>query len=137
MGTKIMRTQGKIISTHRVYSQEFKREIVEAFESGKYSVCQLARLYGMLPQNVYRWVYKFSNFNKKGVRIVEMKSSQTDKLKALEQKVKELEQSVGQKQIMIDYLEKMMEIAKRDLHIDIKKNYGIQQSTGSVKTKQK
>ncbi|WP_165305082.1 hypothetical protein, partial [Pedobacter sp. SYP-B3415] len=32
MGTKIMRTQGKIISTHRVYSQEFKREIVEAFE---------------------------------------------------------------------------------------------------------
>ena len=38
---------------------------------------------------------------------------------------------------MIDYLEKMMEIAKDELDIDIKKNFNTSQSTGSGKTKKK
>ena len=50
-----------------------------------------------------------------------MKVSSSKKVKELEQKVKELEQAVGQKQIMIDYLEKMMEIAKQEFKIDIQK----------------
>jgi hypothetical protein len=36
---------------------------------------------------------------------------------------------------MIDYLEKMIEIAKDELNIDIKKNSDTPQSTGSSKTK--
>ena len=51
--------------------------------------------------------------------------------------IKELERTVGRKQIMIDYLEKMMEIAKDELDIDIKKNFGTPQSTGSGKTSKK
>jgi predicted component of type VI protein secretion system len=53
------------------------------------------------------------------------------KLKELEQKVKELERMVGQKQIKIDYLEKMIDIAKDELNIDIKKKFNTPQSTGS------
>ena len=66
-----------------------------------------------------------------------MKDSSKKKLKDLEQKIKNLEQIVGQKQIMIDYLEKMMEIAKDELDIDIKKNFNTSQSAGSGKTKKK
>jgi len=66
-----------------------------------------------------------------------MKDSSTQKLKALEQKVKELERTVGQKQVQIDYLEKMIDIAKDDLNIDIKKNSDTPQSSGSVTTKRK
>ena len=66
-----------------------------------------------------------------------MKESSNKKLKDLEQKVKNLEQIVGKKQIMIDYLEKMMEIAKDELDIDIKKNFNTSQSAGSGKTKKK
>jgi len=51
-----------------------------------------------------------------------MKQSSTNKLKELAQKVKELEQIVGKKQLQIDYLEKMIDIAKGDLNIDIKKH---------------
>ncbi len=58
-------------------------------------------------------------------------------MKELEARVKELERTVGRKQIMIDYLEKMMEIAKDELDIDIKKNFGTPQSTGSGKTNKK
>ena len=125
------------IRKRRKYSEEFKKRIVADFESGKYSVPQLERLHGVGNPTIYRWIYKFSTFNEKGFRIVEMKDSSSKKMKDLEARVKELESVVGRKQIMIDYLEKMMEIAKEELDIDIKKNFGTPQSTGSGKTKKK
>jgi predicted RNase H-like nuclease (RuvC/YqgF family) len=66
-----------------------------------------------------------------------MKDSSTNKLKALEQRIKELERTIGQKQIQIDYLEKMIDIAKGELNIDIKKNSNTPQSSGSERTKRK
>ena len=68
--------------------------------------------------------------------MVEMKDSSSSRLKEMELRIKELEQAVGRKQIKIDYLEKMLDLAKSDLDIDIKKNYGTPQSGGSGKTKQ-
>jgi transposase len=103
------------------YSEEFKREIVSVFERGELSVLQIEKLYGVGNPTIYKWIYKFSTFNEKGFRVIEMKESSSTKLKALELKVKELEQAVGQKQIKIDYLEKMIDIAKDELKIDIKK----------------
>ena len=119
------------------YSEEFKREIVSIFESGKLSVIQIEKLYGVSDSAIYRWIYKFSVFNEKGYRVIEMKTSSIGKLKALELKIKELEQAVGQKQIKIDYLEKMIDLAKDDLKIDIKKNYNTPQSIGSETIKKK
>jgi predicted RNase H-like nuclease (RuvC/YqgF family) len=63
-----------------------------------------------------------------------MKDSQTTKLKELEQRIKELEQNVGQKQIKIEFLEKMIDLAKQEFNIDIKKNFATPQSNGSKKT---
>lgn len=126
-----MKANLKNVRKVRHYSEDFKREIVSVFESGKLSVLQLEKLYGISNSLIYNWIYKFSTFNEKGFRVVEMKESNIDKLKHLEQKIKELEQIVGQKQIKIDYLEKMIDIAKEDLNIDIKKNYNTPQSTGS------
>ena len=132
-----MKANVRSIRKRRKYSEEFKKRIVADFESGKYSVPQLERLHGVGNPTIYRWIYKFSTFNEKGFRIVEMKDSSSKKMKDLEARVKELESVVGRKQIMIDYLEKMMEIAKEELDIDIKKNFGTSQSTGSGKTKKK
>ena len=86
---------------------------------------------------IYDWIYKYSDFNEKGVRIVEMKDSNTNKLKELQDRLKELEQIIGQKQIKIDYLEKKNDIPKQDLAIDKKKNYNTQQLAGSIKTTRK
>ena len=66
-----------------------------------------------------------------------MKESSTQKLKELEDRLKELERAVGQKQIYIDYLEKMMDIAKDEMGVDIKKNYGTPRLNGSDKTSKK
>jgi transposase len=66
-----------------------------------------------------------------------MKESTANKVSQMQQRIKELEAMVGRKQIMIDYLEKMMDIAKDELHIDIKKNFATPQSSGSKKIEKK
>jgi transposase len=132
-----MRTNLRILKKQRYYSDDFKKEIVSLFESGKYSVLQLEKLYGVVNSTVYKWIYKFSTFNEKGTRVVEMKQSSSLKLKELAKKVKDLERIVGQKQIKIDYLEKMIDIAKDEFDIDIKKKQNTSQSVGLEKTKKK
>ena len=132
-----MKANVRSIRKQRKYSIEFKKRIVAEFEKGKFSVPQLEKLHGVGNSLIYSWIYKFSTFNEQGFRIVEMKDSSNKKMKELEARVKELESAVGRKQIKIDYLEKMMEIAKEELDIDIKKNFATSQSIGSGKTKKK
>ncbi len=47
--------------------------------------------------------------------------SDARKIAELKAQIKHLEQTVGQKQIKIDFLEKMIELTEEDLKIDIKK----------------
>jgi len=132
-----MKANLRSIRKRRMYSESFKRRLVDEFESGKFSVVQLERLHGISNPLIYRWIYKYSTFNEKGYRIVEANNSSSKKLKELEAKVKELEATLGRKQIQIDYLETMMEVAKEELNIDIKKNYATPLSKSSVTKKSK
>jgi transposase-like protein len=124
----------RLLRSPRKFTEDFKRKLVKEFEQGTMSVYQMSKLYSIATTQIYDWIYKFSIFNEKGSRIVEMKDSQTTKLKELEQRVKELEQNIGQKQIKIEFLEKMIDLAKQEFNIDIKKNFATPQSNGSKKT---
>jgi myosin-crossreactive antigen len=53
-----------------------------------------------------------------------MKNSSTQKLKELEKKIKNLEQAVGQKQIKIDFLEKIIQLSGQHYQTDLKKTFG-------------
>lgn len=132
-----MKANVKLLQKHRRYTIDFKKQLVKEFESGKFSVLQLQKLHGINNSSIYSWIYKYSKYNEKDYRVIEMKKSSTKKLKELEKKIKELEQVVGRKQIMIDYLETMMEVAKDELNIDIKKNFDTHQSKDSNKTEKK
>lgn len=109
-------------------------KVVKFYESGQRTVLEMVREFDLCEATVYSWIYRYSEYNKKSVQVVEMKDSQQHKIKELEQRVRELEQAVGRKQINIDYLEKMIELAKEHYDIDIKKNYDTPQSGGSKKT---
>ena len=132
-----MKANVRKIRKNRSYSEEFKRELVNTFESGKLSVYQLEKMYGVSNVSIYKWIYKFSIFSEKGFRIVEMKTSVSKKLKELEEKNKELERIIGKKQIKIDYLETMIDVAKEEFDVDIKKNFITKQSVNSEKKKKK
>ncbi|WP_240938717.1 transposase [Arenibacter sp. 6A1] len=104
-----------------IYSEECKKRLNSEFEKGKFSVLYLEKLHGVTHATIYRWIYKFSIFNETGFGVIEMKGRSNKKMKELEARVKELDRTKGRKQIIIDFLERMMDIAKEELDIDIKK----------------
>ena len=66
--------------------------------------------------------------------MVHESDSDSYKVKQMQERIRELEQAVGQKQLKIDFLEKMIEIAGEDLKVDIKKKLSTKLSGGSGQT---
>jgi len=63
-----------------------------------------------------------------------MSDSADHKVKDLQQKVADLERALGQKQIKVDFYEKMLELAEEQYDLDLKKNSFSKLSSGSGKT---
>lgn len=119
------------LTLKREFSERVRKDIVHEFESGKSTVLELSRMYCVSTTSIYKWIYKYGKFEKQSVQIVEMKNSQSSKIKALEQRIKDLERIVGQKQISLDFYKKMIELADKEYDISIEKNFSTPQSTGS------
>lgn len=128
---------GKEIRSRRIFSEDFKKLLVSEYESGKFSVLELSRLHDVSYQCIYRWIYKYSLYNKQNTVVVEMKQSSLRKMKAYEKRIKDLEQIVGQKQLKIDYLEKIIELSDDHFKTDLKKSFEGKPSNGFGKTESK
>lgn len=118
MGKKIK------IRPYRKFSEDFKKMRVREYESGEYSISELSRIFKVSSTSLYQWIYKYSTYHKHKSILVEMKDSASKRLKEYETRIKELEQIVGQKQMKLDYYEKMIQIASDELGIDLKKTSG-------------
>ena len=118
----------------RYFSDGFKREKVKDYEQNLVTITELSREYHVTRTSIYKWIYKYSNQYKREERQIVEKKSDTRKIRALEEKVKELEQIVGQKQIQVDFYAKMIEIAEEEFDIKIKKKSSSTRSDGSGKT---
>lgn len=115
------------IRKSRIFSEKFKKAIVNEYTSGNFSVGQLCKIHQLHSQNVYSWIYKYSNVSKPEKVIVELKKSTTQKLSDYEKRIAELEKMVGRKQIEIEYLKKIIEVADDELGTDLKKNLDAKQ----------
>lgn len=118
----------------RHFSNSFKIQKVRELETGKVKITELCEQYELAPVSVYRWLDKFGSMKNKGERIVVETDSDTRQLLALKKKVAELEQAVGQKQILLDFKDKMIELAEEIYGVDIKKKFSIQQFSSSGAT---
>jgi len=117
-----MLENGKKLRKMRTYSEDFKRSIVSEYERGESSVLELSRRYQLAFQNIYRWIERYSLYNKKGYILVEKSKSKQAELSEALGRIKDLEQLIGQKQIELEYLEKLIELADAHYGISIKKN---------------
>ncbi len=71
---------------------------------------------------------------KKQVKQVVEAKSDTKKIKALKDRIKELERVVGQKQLLLEFKDKMIEIAESTYGINIKKKVSSKLSSGTTST---
>jgi transposase-like protein len=125
----------KYLRQRRTFSPTLRKEVVRLVESGKLSIAAASREYQVSTTTIYRWIHRYSTYNKKGAVLVVDKESQTEKLKQMQQKIAELEQAVGHKQMQIDYYEKFIDLASEEVGEDLKKKYGSAASSGSSTTK--
>lgn len=118
----------------RVFSEEFKIGKVREIEQKISTIAEISRAYDVRQNAVSQWVKKYSaNYKKKEKVIVESKSD-TKKILELQKKVAELERIVGQKQVEIEFKDKMIEIAEGTYGVDIKKKFESRPSSGSGST---
>jgi transposase-like protein len=105
----------------RIFSEEFRKEIVSKVDRGVISISVACREYGMSKTTLYQWLYRYSSKYVKEVRMVIEKVSEENQRKELEVKVRELERLLGQKQVEIEYLKKIIDIGSQEIGYDLKK----------------
>jgi transposase len=118
----------------RTFSEEFKRKKVREIEQKITTIAEVSREYDVRASNVSKWLLTYSNNHMKGVRTIVESESDTRKLIDQQQKIAELERIIGQKQLMIDFQAKMIELTEQEYGIDIKKKLEKKPSSGTGNT---
>lgn len=107
----------------RHFSEDFKREKVKYIEEGLTTVVEISRAYEVSRVCVYKWIKKYSLRYQKAERVVVEKESEEVKRKKIIAKVADLEMVLGQKQMEIEYLKKVIELGSELTGVDIKKKF--------------
>lgn len=121
---------------NRYFSEDFKRKKVSELDRNLIGISDLCREYQVSNTAVYKWIYKYSVMRKKGLKQVVETKSDSKKLQELRAQIRELERIVGEKQIKLDFQDKMIELTEQEYKIDIKKKFSGKPSSGTGFTDQ-
>jgi transposase len=119
------------IKERRIFSEAIRQETVKNIESGRCTVKQAADELLVSSTAIYKWVYRYSRYQTKKTNMVIEDSAEAFRSKELEKKVKELEAIVGRKQMEIDVLNKIIDLANQEFKTDLKKNSSPNAFSGS------
>jgi transposase len=126
----------KVLELRKVrhFSESLKRKIVSELENCEISISEVASLYSVSVQSVYRWLHLYSKHIQTSTRMVVEMESEAKKTIELSARIAELERIIGQKQLTIDYLDKLIELAGHHYEVDLKKTFVTPPSSGSKAT---
>lgn len=124
MATRKQFTMNEAERRRRQFSDNFKKSKVQELELGRLTISELKKQYEVSSTTIYRWIANFGTMKNKPERIIVESDSDTKELLLLKQKIAELERIVGQKQVLIDFYDKLIDIAEDEYKVDIKKKFG-------------
>lgn len=121
---------GYVKRTQKDYSMSFKLSVVKEIETTDIGLCAIARKYGIQSEStVKRWMEKYGTFdwtNIKGGNMPKSKDQELlelqEKVKMLERKNARLEHELEMKDHKVALFDLMIDIAEKDLKVDIRKN---------------
>jgi transposase len=119
------------IKQRRSFSEAFKRQKVKDIVEKRVSIKDVSNLYEVSRNAVYKWLYAYSPHHEQKTILVVQMESEASKTQMLQQRVAELERIIGQKQLELDFLNKLLELGSEDLGFDLKKNLSTKLSNGS------
>ena len=123
------------IRERRIFSEELKKKAIKELVSRHTTIKSLMAEHQVSANTVYRWLYQYSPYHEQKCTLVVQMKSEELKNSELRQRMAELERIVGQKQLEIDFLNKLLEIGSGELGFDLKKSFSPPplNGTGSAK----
>ena len=125
------------VRERRIFSETLKKSAVKDLVNKRVTLHQLSREHQVSTNTIYRWLYKYSPFHERKCTLVVQMESEATINGDLQKRIAELERAVGQKQLEIDFLNKLFEVGIAELGFDLKKNFSTQPSNGSGVTELK
>ena len=108
----------------RRYSQAFKQQVVREYEDGA-SVNSLRHKYGIgSPGTIMHWIAQYGRAGYRAELVVIQTVDDQLEVKALKQRVRELESALAESVLENRMLNATLEVASQRLEIDLKKNFG-------------
>jgi transposase len=107
----------------RSFSEEFKQKKVREIERKITTIAEISRQYEVSETSVCNWVKKYGKNSMKGARTIVESVSDTRQLLELKAKIAELERVIGQKQVQIEFRDKIIDLAEQAYGVDIKKKF--------------
>lgn len=122
--------------TQKDYTLTFKLQVVQEIEQGQLSISQARLKYGIQGnQTIKNWLKKFGNFDWDNQIRKPMEMTPEQKLIAQEVKIRQLEKQIKQlecekffAQQKAIFFDMMIDVAEKDLKINIRKNQETAQS---------
>ena len=116
---------------NRTFSEDFKRKKVSELDRNLITISELSREHQVTSAAIYKWIYKYSGMRKKGLKQVVEAKSDSRKVLLMKEEIKELQRIIGEKQIKIDFQDKMIAFAEAQYKVDIKKKFSGTPSSGT------
>jgi transposase-like protein len=114
------------------YSEAFKRKVVIEVENGILSKDGAKYRYGISGNSqVLDWCRKYGRLRHPQTQTRTQMTGGEETQKQLERRVKELEKALREATTKVAVYEALLEVAKEQTGIDIKKNFGMRPSNGS------
>jgi transposase len=119
---------------NRNFSEDFKRKKVSELDRNLITIAELSREHQVTRAAVYKWIYKYSRMRKKGLKQVVEAKSDSRKLLQMKEEIRELQRIIGEKQVKIDFQDKVIAFAEAEYKVDIKKKFSGTPSSGTGST---
>jgi len=119
------------LRVRRIFSESIRKQTVKDIEDGRCTVLEASLELQVSDKSIYNWLGRYSRYlGKNKVLIVEEKS-EAYRTKQLEHRIKELEAALGRKQLEMDLLNKIIELANEEYGTDLKKSLPSRPSSGT------
>jgi transposase-like protein len=134
MATRKQFEQSRKERQMRTFSVDFKKKKVRELEQKKVTVSEISRQYEVSVNSVYKWLNKYGQSKLREERTIVEAQSDTRKMLEMQKQIAELERIVGQKQVLLDFKDKMIDLAEQEYGVDIKKKFIEKRSSTTGKT---
>jgi transposase-like protein len=119
------------LQARRTFSEHIRKQAVKDIENGTCTVLEACRELGVSDTSVYAWLNRYSRYLKSNKQLIVEDKSEAYRSKQLQARIKDLEAALGRAHVKEELLEKLIELAGKELGMDLKKTFSDQLSSGS------